>query len=59
MGRGEPGGYSMGWTPPSYSVDETGKVVGGYTPEEPHNWGRWGDDDERAPGWISSSTNLH
>ena len=48
MGRTEPGGYSTGWTPPSYTVDETGKVVGGYRPEGPNNWGRWGDDDQRG-----------
>jgi hypothetical protein len=48
MGRGEPGGYSVGWTPPKYTVAETGKVVGGYQPAEPHNWGRWGDDDQRG-----------
>jgi kynurenine formamidase len=48
MGRGEPGGYSVGWTPPSYTVGEDGKVQGGYRPAEPHNWGRWGDDDQRG-----------
>ena len=26
----------------------TGKVVGGYEPREPNNWGRWGDDDQRG-----------
>ncbi|HVH00894.1 MAG TPA: cyclase family protein [Miltoncostaeaceae bacterium] len=48
MGRTEPGGYSTRWTPPSYTVDESGKVVGGYRPEGPNNWGRWGDDDQRG-----------
>ncbi len=48
MGRTEPGGYTTGWTPPSYTVAESGKVVGGYAPGEPNNWGRWGDDDQRG-----------
>jgi kynurenine formamidase len=34
-----------GWTPPDYEVDTDGKVVGA-KPGSPHNWGRWGDDDE-------------
>lgn len=34
-----------GWRPPSYEVDGRGKVVGA-RPGEPHNWGRWGDDDQ-------------
>lgn len=46
MGRTEPGDYAAGWTPPSYTVDEHGKVRGGYEPHEPNNWGRWGDDDQ-------------
>lgn len=48
MGRQQPGGYSNEWTPPSYRVDADGKVVGGYEPREPNNWGRWGDDDQRG-----------
>jgi len=36
-----------GWEPPSYRVDERGKVEGA-TPGEPNNWGRWGDDDQRG-----------
>ena len=35
------------WTPPRYTVDERGKVVGA-RPGEPNNWGRWGDDDQRG-----------
>ena len=34
-----------GWEPPSYRVDEYGKVVGA-VPGSPHNWGRWGPDDQ-------------
>lgn len=48
MGRTEPGDYAVGWTAPQYTVDDRGKVVGGYSPREPNNWGRWGDDDERG-----------
>lgn len=46
MGRKKPGDYSHDWTPPGYRVDERGKVEGGYTPREPNNWGRWGEDDQ-------------
>lgn len=33
------------WSPPTYRVDESGKVVGA-EPGSPNNWGRWGDDDQ-------------
>ena len=36
-----------GWTPPSYVVDDRGKVSGA-TPGIPNNWGRWGSDDQRG-----------
>jgi kynurenine formamidase len=36
-----------GWRPPEYTVDADGKVVGA-RPGEPHNWGRWGHDDQRG-----------
>jgi kynurenine formamidase len=48
MGRNEPGTYGNAWTPPTYTVDDRGKVVGGYEPREPNNWGRWGEDDQRG-----------
>jgi kynurenine formamidase len=48
MGRTKPGDYSIGWSPPPYSVDGHGKVVDGYQPREPHNWGRWGEEDQRG-----------
>jgi len=35
------------WEPPTYTVDANGKVVGG-TPGPIHNWGRWGDSDQRG-----------
>jgi kynurenine formamidase len=48
VGRENPGGWSTSWRPPEYTVGEDGKVVGGYEPREPHNWGRWGPDDQRG-----------
>jgi kynurenine formamidase len=33
---------------PAYTVDERGKVVGGYRPPGASNWGRWGEDDQRG-----------
>jgi kynurenine formamidase len=36
-----------GWDPPDYRVDERGKVVGA-EPGPLHNWGRFGDDDQRG-----------
>lgn len=48
MGRTRPGDYANRWSAPAYSVDDQGKVVGGYTPREPNNWGRWGEDDQRG-----------
>ena len=35
------------WHPPTYSVDRHGKVVGAQ-PGSPHNWGRWGELDQRG-----------
>jgi kynurenine formamidase len=46
MGRDRPGGYAKEWSAPDYAVDERGKLVDGYRPREPNNWGRWGEDDE-------------
>ena len=37
-----------GWTPPDFTVDENGKVVGYVNDRQPNNWGRWGDLDERG-----------
>jgi hypothetical protein len=48
MGRTQPGDYSIEWTPPAYTVDQQGKVVDGYRPREPNNWGRWGEQDQRG-----------
>jgi kynurenine formamidase len=38
---------SYAWTPPSYEVDRDGKVVGAQPPAV-HNWGRWGERDQRG-----------
>ena len=35
------------WSPPTYEVDDRGKVVDA-VPGDPNNWGRWGDDDQRG-----------
>ncbi len=48
MGRTEPGTYTTSWTPPTYVVDDDGKVVGLPEPPRPHNWGRWGALDQRG-----------
>jgi kynurenine formamidase len=48
MGRTRPADYANSWSAPGYSVDDDGKIVGGYTPREPNNWGRWGEDDQRG-----------
>ena len=37
-----------GWRPPNYKVDEHGKIVGREPPNPPHNWGRWGEHDEKG-----------
>ncbi len=39
---------SLAWTPPTYVVDDDGKVVGYQNTNEPNNWGRWGPLDERG-----------
>ena len=48
MGRSEPAHYAKSWKAPDYEVDDDGKVVGGYVPDGPNNWGRWGADDQRG-----------
>jgi kynurenine formamidase len=48
VGRKQPNTFSTDWKPPAYTVDERGKVVGGYTPTGVNNWGRWGEDDVRG-----------
>ncbi len=48
MGRTKARDYADEWNPPAYTVDERSRVVGGYEPREPNNWGRWGEDDQRG-----------
>lgn len=49
MGRDGSGTFHpKRWKPPEYTVDDAGKIVGGYRPQGPHNWGRWGADDNRG-----------
>jgi kynurenine formamidase len=43
--RDVPDAAFRGWTPPKYTVDTSGKVVGAQ-PGTPNNWGRFGDDDQ-------------
>ena len=59
MGRKSFGHYDPDWTPPTYSVDENQRVVGGYKPETVSNWGRWGTEDQRgAANLISEAERL-
>jgi kynurenine formamidase len=48
MGRKHDGSFANSWSPPTYRVDDAGKVVGGYRPSGVNNWGRWGDDDQKG-----------
>ncbi len=48
MGRTEWGTWSLAWKAPDYEVDEDGKIAGLVNDRHPHNWGRWGDLDERG-----------
>jgi kynurenine formamidase len=40
--------HDLSWTPPDYTVDADGRIVGHKPPEGPHNWGRWGALDQRG-----------
>lgn len=46
MGRTADGKWSEEWTPPVFSVDANGKVIGYVNDRTPNNWGRWGELDE-------------
>lgn len=48
MGRTADGSWAEGWTPPAFSVDENGKVIGRVNDRQPNNWGRWGELDQRG-----------
>lgn len=60
VGRKAFGHYDMPWSPPDYTVDANGKVVGGYSPPGVSNWGRWGQLDQRgASQLIGEAETLH
>jgi kynurenine formamidase len=48
MGRTADGAWSEEWTPPTYTVDGNGKIVGYVNDRQPNNWNRWGELDERG-----------
>ena len=48
MGRTADGAWSEEWTPPTFTVDRNGKIVGYVNDRTPNNWGRWGELDERG-----------
>lgn len=49
MGRNADGTFTdNAWTPPAFSVDERGKIIGIVNDNVPNNWGRWGEDDQRG-----------
>lgn len=48
MGRTADGKWADEWTPPAFSVDANGKVIGYVNDRTPNNWGRWGELDERG-----------
>ncbi|MGQ4598895.1 cyclase family protein [Nocardia sp. R6R-6] len=52
MGRKAFGHYDPQWNPPGYTVDESGKVIGGYKPPGVSNWGRWGEHDQRGASQL-------
>lgn len=58
MGRKGPASYSTDWSPPTYTVGEDGKLVGGYRPTGPNNWGRWGEDDQRGTTNLLTPSRL-
>lgn len=45
---GGPLSGSLAWSPPTYEVDDEGKVVGATNHRQPNNWGRWGEHDQRG-----------
>ena len=61
--RDVPDSRIKAWSPPTYEVDATGKVVGA-VPGKPNNWGRWGEDDQRGcfnlltPERVAAATGL-
>jgi kynurenine formamidase len=56
--------YNLRWSPPDYTVDEHGKIVGYVNERQPNNWGRWGELDQRGtanlitPEVVSAAAEL-
>lgn len=48
MGRTPEGTWSEEWTPPTYTIDRNGKIVGYVNDRQPNNWNRWGELDEKG-----------
>ncbi len=48
MGRTPDGTWSEEWTPPTYTIDRNGKIVGYVNDRQPNNWNRWGELDEKG-----------
>ena len=57
MGRTEPGTYRNSWKPPAYEVDDNGKVADA-EPHDPHNWGRWGPEDQRGTANLITAQEI-
>jgi kynurenine formamidase len=49
---------SLAWTPPTYTVDDDGKVAGAGNSNSPNNWGRWGNLDERGTANLISAEDI-
>lgn len=48
------------WTPPAYSIDADGKVIGATNHRRPNNWGRWGPMDQiGAANFITPEVIVH
>jgi kynurenine formamidase len=58
LGRKRYGTYSQSWQAPDYTVDDDGRLVGGYRPSGSNNWGRWGPDDERGTANLITETEV-
>ena len=45
------------WQPPTYTVDSNGKVRGAQ-PGSPHNWGRWGELDQKGTANLLTAERI-
>lgn len=48
----------LAWSPPQYTVDAEGRVVGLTNDREPNNWGRWGPLDQKGTTNYIDSSNV-